>query len=151
MATPFSQIAFFPKSCTQPISIDADCGRGNGGGGNDAVMTGLEEPHIPYLYEAARGQHVTRFVERVSWRRGWVNTKKESESAKAKLIREEGTLSDNMQQPALSFVEKAAAMRCCEYFVLIANLAHLGIRTLAQFSRDSTNSENTIDKPKSGD
>lgn len=140
------------------------CVRGDAGFGNDAVMTGLEEHHMPYRLKLRATQNVKRFVEKVFWHQGWADAGEGFEGregelalsgwqkarrviALRRLLKGEVVLGDETQQLALGFVESTVATHCYEYFVLVTNLPH-EIRTLAQLYRDRADSENTFDELK---
>lgn len=140
------------------------CVRGDAGFGNNAVMTGLEERHMPYLLKLRATQNVKRFVEKVFWHQRWADAGegfegREGELALSgwqkarrvmvlrRLLKGEVVLGDETHQLALGFVESTVATHRYEYFVLVTNLPH-EIRTLAQLYRDRADSENTFDELK---
>lgn len=138
--------------------------RGDAGFGHNAVMTGLEERHMPYLVKLRTTTNVTRFVEKVVWRHGWAHAGEGFEGRagdrafsgwqKARRVivlrrrlKGEVVLGADTHQLALGFVESEVATHRYESFVLVTNLPH-EIRTLAQLDRDRADSENTFEELK---
>lgn len=108
------------------------CVRRDAGFGNDALMTGLEEPHIPYLLKLRATKNVKRFVKKVFWCQGRATPGegfegREGELALSswqkarrvivlrRLLKGEVVLGDDTHQPARGFVENNVATHRYEY------------------------------------
>ncbi len=139
------------------------CVRRDAGFGHDAVMQGLEERQIPYLFKLRATKNVKRYLEKIFWAKGWVNAGAGFEGREGELalsgwkiarrvivlrrrLKGEVALSDT-HQLAPGFLDTDVPTQRYEYFVLVTDLTH-EIRTLAQLYRDRADSENTFDELK---
>jgi hypothetical protein len=139
------------------------CVRGDCGFGAEAVMAGLENRKIPYLFKLKLTKNVKRYIERVFWNDRWVEAGAGFEGCDGELtlngwshprrvvvlrraLKGDVLLTDDSQLN-LTFIESEGPTQRYEYAVLVTDLSHEVI-TLAQFYRDRADSENTFDELK---
>lgn len=140
--------------------------RGDSGFGNDAMITGLEEKGLPYLFKLRESANVKKYIERSLWRRewtdagqGWAGVDGElklmgwKSARRVILLRRklanhialEKTAEDGNLQ--LAFVEADAPLKRYEYAVLVTDLKY-DIVGIAQLYRDRADCENNFDELK---
>lgn len=141
-----------------------DVVRGDCGFGTDAVMKGLEERKIPYLFKLRQSKNVKRYIQQVFWADSWTNAGQGWEGREGELslagwehsrrvivlrraLTGDVLLADDSGQMELGFIESDVAAKRYEYAVLVTDL-NWDVATLAQLYRDRADSENTFDELK---
>ncbi|MFN4291828.1 MAG: transposase [Permianibacter sp.] len=140
--------------------------RGDAGFGNDAMIAGLEEKGLPYLFKLRESGKVKKYIERCLWRRQWSEAGQGWEGVdgelklmgwkkarrvvllrrklQSRVALEKVDATGNLQ---LAFVDANDPYNRYEYAVLVTDLNH-DIAGIAQLYRGRADCENNFDELK---
>lgn len=140
--------------------------RGDAGFGNDAMINGLEEKGLSYLFKLRESANVKKYIERCLWHRDWSDAGQGWQGVDGELklqgwksarrvvllrrplsnqvVLEKNGMDGHLQ---LAFVEANAPLKRYDYAVLVTDLTY-GIAGIAQLYRDRADCENNFDELK---